>query len=329
MTAFTIDDARAYLLDKACGECGTALPVPGGPCPACGVLPSVTGPELAEQLDGPSKLAVVAAAKLRTEARELQDALLAKHLEADRVEHLAVLEERRNRTQAELEVAVAQRREKTAPLKAAQRAEGKTLAALEQARTEHAGLARAEETARRMRAGVSAEAEAALRLRMGTDALARYEQEHSQAVAAREAAQRDLDAATGRVRLMEAARDTAAKAVADPGRIPVSLTTISADLLRLLAAEALDPVEVAMARVLAQWISGVTGHAEALEADTRRRTLEEAEQAERERPLVLQPGNGGRLSVAPNPLSSRVPRQRAAHGVGDGLGIVSIGLRGV
>ena len=319
MTTWTTDDAAAFLLDRACRECGTALPSPGDPCPACGVLPAVTGPELAEHLDGPRALAAVQARALRQEASVLQDQMLAKHLEADRVLHLAALEERRSRAQAELEVAVAQRREKTAPLKSAQKAESKALAALEQAGAEHAELARAEETARRMRAGVTAESEAALRLRLATDVLARYQREHQAAVSAREAAQRDLDAAAGRVSQMEEARDTAARAVAEPARIPVSLETMSADLLRLLVSGALDPVETTMARVPVEWMAGVTGYAGALEADTRRRQREEDEEAARTQPVVLQRGQTGVVTARSNPFAPDIPRQRGVGPVGDGI----------
>ena len=297
--------------------------------PGVRTLPEVTGPELAEHLDGPRALAAVQAAAYRAEATQLQDAMLAKHLEADRVLHLAALEDRRSRAQAELEVAVAQRREKTAPLKAAQRAEAKAAAELEKARGEHADVGKAEETARRMRAGVSAETEAALRLRLATDVLARYEREHAQAVAVRDAAQRDLDAAADRVTQMEAARDTVARAVAEPGRVPVSLETLSADLLRLLVSGALDPVEVTMARVPVEWLAGVTGYAAALEADTRRRQREEDEEAARTQPVVLQQGQTGVVTAMGNPFAPGIPRQRGVGPVGDGIGIVSTGLRGV
>jgi hypothetical protein len=319
VTTWTIADAQAYLLARSCGECGTALPSPGDPCPACGVLPEVTGPELAEHLDGPRALAAVQARKLRAEASELQDAMLARHLEADRVLHLAALEERRGRAQGDLEVAVAQRREKTGPLKAAQKAESKALAALEQARGEHAEVAKAEETACRMRAGVTAETEAALRLRLATDVLARYEREHRAAVAARETAQGELDAAAERVSRMEAARDTAARAVAEPGRVPVSLETMSADLLRLLVSGALDAIEMVEAQVPVQWLAGVTGYAAALESDTRRRTREEAEEAARTQPVVLRQGQTGMVTAVGNPFAPGTPRQRGVGPVGDGI----------
>lgn len=328
MTTWTTDDAAAYLLDRTCRECGTALPSPGDPCPACGMLPEVTGPELAEHLDGPRAVAAVQAKKLRVEASALQDAMLSKHLEADRVLHLAALEQRRNRAQGDLEVAVAQRREKSAPLRAAQKAESKALTALEQARAEHAGLARAEETARRMRAGVTAEAEAALRLRLATDVLARYQREHQAAASAREAAQRDLDAAAERVSQMEQARDTAARAVAEPGRVPVSLETLSADLLRLLVSGALDPVETTMARVPVEWMAGVTGYAGALEADTRRRTREEDEEAARSQPVVLRQGETGIVTAVGNPRAPGVPRQRGVGPIGDGV-LRTPGLGGI
>ena len=297
--------------------------------PGVRTLPEVTGPELAEHLDAPRALAAVQAAKLRGEAGALQDQMLAKHLEADRVLHLASLEDRRSRAQAELEVAVAQRREKTAPLKAAQRAEAKAAAELERARGEHGDVAKAEETARRMRAGVAAETEAALRLRLATDVLARYEREYGEAKAVRDAAQRDLDAAADRVTQMEAARDTAARAVAEPGRVPVSLETMSADLLRLLVSGALDPVETTMARVPVEWMAGITGYAAALEADTRRRTREEDEEAARTQPVVLQQGQTGVVTARSNPFAPGTPRQRGVGPVGDGIGIVSTGLRGV
>ncbi len=289
--------------------------------PGVRTLPEVTGPELAEHLDAPRALAAVQAAKLRGEAGALQDQMLAKHLEADRVLHLASLEDRRSRAQAELEVAVAQRREKTAPLKAAQRAEAKAAAELEKARGEHADVGKAEETARRMRAGVSAETEAALRLRLrlATDVLARYEREHAQAVAVRDAAQRDLDAAADRVTQMEAARDTVARAVAEPGRVPVSLETLSADLLRLLVSGALDPVEVTMARVPVEWLAGVTGYAAALEADTRRRQRDEDEESARTPPVVLQQGRTGVVTAMGNPFAPGIPRQRGVGPVGDGI----------
>ena len=329
MTTWTISEAQAYLLARSCAECGTALPSPGDPCPACGALPEVTGPELAEHLDGPRALAAVQARKLRAEASALQDAMLSKHLEADRVLHLAALEERRNRAQAEMEVAVAQRRERTAPLKSAQKAEAKALAALTDARAEHADLARAEETARRMRAGVTAESEAALRLRLATDVLARYQREHSEAAAVREAAQRDLDAAAERVSQMEQARDTVARAVAEPGRVPISLETMSADLLRLLVGGALDPVEMTMARVPVEWLAGVTGYAAALEADTRRRTREEDEEAVRSQPVVLRQGDTGIVTAVGNPRAPGVPRQRGVGPIGDGAPIAMPGFGSV
>lgn len=105
VTALTLPDAAAWLLDKACRACGTALPAPGDPCPACGVLSEVTSAEFAEQMERPGVLAAVGATRKRAEA--MIDAALALHRDADAEIFRAELEDRRARAQGALEVAVA------------------------------------------------------------------------------------------------------------------------------------------------------------------------------------------------------------------------------
>ena len=95
-------EALEYLLGTTCGGCGGTLPGPGEPCAGYGRIPDVTGPELADELDGPLALAAVEAAKLRAEAWAAHDAAVAKMAQADRLVFTARLQVRQDEAQRAL-----------------------------------------------------------------------------------------------------------------------------------------------------------------------------------------------------------------------------------
>lgn len=307
-STFTIADAKAWLLGSACAACGTALPEPGLPCAACGVLPAMTAPEFEAELDSPVALAELHAIRLRAEARALQDQMTAKHREADRVLYLAGLEQRRTAAQGALGVATARQRELAPPLKTAKRAEAKARGERDQAAEYHAEMARAEETARRMKHGAEAETDAMLRLRTAAEVLARYESALSEATAARQQAETALSTATAQVEAAEAARDRAAREHEDCGRVPYGLETIVADMLRLLISGQLDPVEVVMARFPAQWVAATTGAADAIEAAARQRLIDEQDREKRDKPLHVRTLPDGQVRADPNLLHPGTPQ---------------------
>jgi len=309
MSEFTRAEAIAYLLGRECHACGSALAGPGEPCEACGAFPPVTAPELETELTGPRTVAAVHAAALRKEAGELRSQMLARYMEADRVLHMARLEERRALAQSALAEALTAAARTEAPLKAAHKAEAKAARELAKASAEHDEIARAEETARRMKHGVRAETEAALRLAEAGKVLARYQAALAEVSARREVAESALAAARAQVGQLEAIRDQAAADVDHPGRIPVSPETVTADPVRLLLTGQLDEVETLMAQIPGRFIAAMTGLSDDIEAQARAQLKAEQEREARERPLWLQPLGNGSVGAVPNPSHPATPQQ--------------------
>lgn len=302
MTGFGRAEAVAYLLGRECGACGTALPAPGEPCGACGWIPEMTAPELTEDLAGPRALAAVEAAKLRAEAGELRGRMLVKYMDADRVLHMARLEERRALAQAALADGLEGQAKLEAPLKAARKKEERAARELTSAAEDHARIQHAEELARRMRHGLEAETAAALRLAAAGEVLQRYQAALTEAVGRRQAAENALTAARERVGQLERIRDEAVADVENPGRIPRSAETVTADPVRLLLTGQLDEAETLMAQIPARFLAAMTGLTEDIEAQARQRLKDEQERERRDKPLHLQALGNGAVSATANPL---------------------------
>lgn len=140
------------------------------------------------------------------------------------------------------------------------------------------------------------------------EVLQRYQSALAGAVSRREAAESELAAARDRVARLEHLRNEAAAAVEDPGRIPLSPETVTADPVRLLLTGQLDDVETLMAQLPARFLASVTGLTGDIEATARRQLLEEQERDARKAPLWLQPLGNGDIAVTPNPVHPGTPK---------------------
>lgn len=275
----TTEQAADLLLAKMCAGCGTELPAPGLPCTACGKVPAVTRPELAEALAGPGKLAAVEARRLRGEADELGERRSALLAEADRVEHVAVLEHRRTLAEQALGTAQEAEQRAAAALSAAHQAAEDAAADVARYREARDQAANAEEAARRMREGPDAEIGAQARLDAARKVLERYEQALDGAAGAKENARQALDAATAERRRREAERDAAAAEAQNPGLVPVSEFRIGRDLMACVLSPACTPLEKAMAGVIVTGLADLTGVTETIRAAVRDEVLREIAEA--------------------------------------------------
>jgi hypothetical protein len=310
-------EALEYLLGTTCSACGGGLPGPGEPCQGCGRIPDITGPELADELDGPVALAAVEAVKLRNEAWAMHDAAVAKMAEADRVLFTAGLEVRRGEAQRMLEAHQRQHKALYGPRTAARKAEDKAAAELETAAGQHAEIASAEEVARRMRLGVAIETEAAIKVGKATEILRRYQGDLAGATARREQAEAAVEASAARGAMLERARDEAVAAVANPGRIPLRGETVTMGGLRLVLSGELDDVEMVIAGQTARLVCAATGVTSEIEMEVRRQVAAEAEKEKRDRPMYVQPlGTSGDVRAIANPLSAATPMPWAPRAPG-------------
>jgi hypothetical protein len=297
--ALTIDEVLDAWLPGMCRACSAALPRPGEQCLSCGELPAVTRPEAADRLTAePDALAVAEAEMIRAEAEELRKRMRARFLDADRVERASRLE--RARDAAETELAEARKTEKATAGTLNTAAAAARDAAAEYAEVEQAHLqaARDEEAARRLRKGPQQEIETRLKLDAATVVLQRYQGRRDSLAAAHEQAKAGLAAASARVRSCEQALAAASRAVGNPGYIPRSKETISADLMFQVMSGDLDGADMAQASVITVLLAGITTAAEEIRRGERARLARQEEEDRRKR-TALAPNGSGMLTAAP------------------------------
>ena len=308
----TLEDALDYLAPKHCGACGESLDPPGSPCAACGMLPKVTRPELAEQLlaepghiariegERQDAEAVAEARRLRAEAAERIAEAERLFRAADATDYRAVLRRRRDAAEGAFQAAVGMRQQLAAEFAQAVVDEEAAHEPLADAFAIHKAAEEAEETARRMRTGPLAETEALVRLDAAAKVLARHREEARGASRAREVAEAALRVAGQNLNECE---DDRAAAVADLTRcapVPLSAETVRAaalPLLRIAAGkdingQAMASVERAQAAVFGQTIETLA----TMEYHAAMASMERARRAEEDRlvhaPQLRQLGDG-------------------------------------
>ena len=290
------------LLPRFCGTCGLELPEPGTTCAGCGTLPQVTREEAAERLALPGAITALAAAECRERARRRQDEASADLLEADRVEHMARLQDACDKASGAVLPATAEAVRLAGDLETAQAAEREAIARAEDARANYRAAADADEAARRTRAPASERTETGMRLASAAKVLAGDQAAEAAAVAAREQAERALKAACDRV---GAAEDELARAKAgldDPGRIPRSIVTITMDLARQAQDPSLTDAEKAAVRTHAYALAQMTGAAGDIATHAIERHRQDTEEAAGNRRVITTPLGDGFVAAWPNPL---------------------------
>jgi hypothetical protein len=305
----TAGEAVAALLEgKICAACGS--PAPGGePCPECGALPEVTGPELAAELAAaPLAVAEIEARQAIAEGHAQLDAAIDRLHDADRIRAVARLRLERDQAQEKLLAHQSGRPALAARVRSARKPAAVAEEDLKRAQAEHADLARDLEIARRYKTGVTAQADAAIRLDKATAELAGYRTARDQAAAGLASAEAALQAYQSDLGRLEQKRDTAAARLASPGRIGYGIEAMAAGLLRLLLRGELDDGEVLLAGTLASWLCSVTGAAEGIQAQAKAELRAEQENEHRAKPLMRGFGQDGQPAAIANPFHTGTPQ---------------------
>jgi hypothetical protein len=299
--------AAQLLAAQACPAC--RAPAPGGePCPECGAIPAVTGPELTAELEAsPLAVAEIEAGQAFGRGYALIDQAIEAIHEGNRIRVVARLRLERDQAQERLAAHQNKRLGLFSRLRAARKPAATAADDLAKAEAEHAEIARLLEIARRYKAGVKAQADAAVMLDKAITELAAYRTANHSASAALHAAEetvRQHDAELGR---LEQARDAAAARFADPGPVGYGPEAISAGLLRLILAGKLDAAAFG-AGAFGSWVCMATGSITGIEDQARAALLAEQESAAAGKPLMRGHTADGQPVAPPNPHYSGTPQ---------------------
>lgn len=295
------------LLPGFCADCGEPLPAPGGLCGACGAVPPITRSEAAARLGQPGALATLEAARLRREARQLQEQVSALLLQADMTEHADRLTQARDEAAAPISAARSEVARAGKELKRAQGREDEAAQRVEDSRENFRGAALAEEAARRTFAPAAERTAALVKMNAAGSVLQGDQGALQGAAVVRQQAADAVGAARIRLAGLEADLKAAQAALDSPGRPPRSAVTLTMDLARQVLAGDLEPGEQAFVRSLGEALAGFSGAAEDIASRAVANAERERREGFRKSPAYLRPRGNGQVDVIANPALSGVP----------------------